>query len=1013
MSSGLPNARRFAAILLGLLTLWLQAGSLRAAASGLWAPFDDPWFDRVGVAEGLPHSVTTAIAQDRRGLIWIGTMGGLVRYDGYRMQVFEVAGRQRPGLTDAYVRSLLALPDGGMLIGTNAGGVVRFDPSDNSFHAYPVGRGGTSDRKIYRLADDDAGGVWIATDNGLDHLDLRSGSIQPVPTGTAVAPRSFSVLQDRQGNLWLGNNNGLFVRRAGTATFDHAESPDAASAIVLHNQIWAIAEDREGRLWAGSGQAGAAYRDADGRWRVVPGFGGYDRGARQPTVRDFLETSVGGMWIATDGNGVMAYTPGAAQARRIDRDPARPSSLPGDSVRALATDHAGNIWAATDLGAAYTDPNARTAFAMLPSPLRQNALADTSVRGVFVDSRGRIWLGEGDGHVDMIDLAAGRIRHLRLGGSLAHRDVQAFAETGDGAIWAGAQGLARIDPLTFAIHNAVVPALNDRPVLSLQRDGDRLLIGTYEGVFRYDIRTRAMTHFSHDPHDPGSLANDTVRNISRVDHRWWYATARGISVASDSARSSGFENLVHRAGDPGSLPQDYAGSTMQGPRGRLWVSTFGGIGVVDQHTPGTPWRFRKIGLAQGLGSEKVNAVLGDDRGNVWASLSNGIAVVDGRTGAVANLGTRDGLRIASYIHIAAAVAPGGNLLFGGLGGLTVIRPYWQAPHAAVGPLAITHAVLNGAALPFGQLPVDGQTFRLQSNQRNLRVDFSLLDYQAPLETAYSYRMDGLDDGWTDIPRGSLPTAIYTNLPQGRYRLQLRAQTHGMHPRTIVTAVGVAVEPRWYETFVARLLAVLLLIACIVLLVHLRTLYLRRQARQLQRQIDEHTRDLQAANLRLDELAGTDGLTGAYNRRRLMEMVSGERELAQGQPLCIALFDLDRFKLVNDTYGHLAGDAVLRGAIGVIRQHCRQGDLLGRYGGEEFVLCLPDSTLAQGMETAERIRAALALHDMDLDERTIRVTVSIGVAELRPGESIEHGLSRADKALYEAKHAGRNRCVAAG
>ena len=103
------------------LVLLLPFGS--AWASDPWAPFDLPWFDRIGVAEGLPHSVSTAVAQDRRGLIWIGTMGGLVRYDGYRMREFGDAAGPSPDLPDAYVRSLLAVPDGGMLVGTNSGGL--------------------------------------------------------------------------------------------------------------------------------------------------------------------------------------------------------------------------------------------------------------------------------------------------------------------------------------------------------------------------------------------------------------------------------------------------------------------------------------------------------------------------------------------------------------------------------------------------------------------------------------------------------------------------------------------------------------------------------------------------------------------------------------------------------------------------------------------------------------------------------------------------------------------------
>jgi diguanylate cyclase (GGDEF)-like protein len=1004
--------RRLSGWLALLVFLLCALPSGATGADDPWEPFDTPWFDRLGIADGLPHSITTAVVQDRQGLVWIGTMGGLVRYDGYRLQVFaDVAGRA-PGLPDAYVRCLLALPDGGLLIGTNAGGLSRFDPAGNRFRNYPVGDGGTVDRKIYALADDGGHGVWIATEHGLDHLDLASDRIEHVATGDGPAPRSFSVLQDRAGNLWLGNNAGLFVRRAGTREFVRPPRPREESvAIVLADQIWALREDREGRLWAGSVQAGAAWRDPDGGWHAVPGFSGYQADhARRATVRDFQELASGTMWIATDGSGVLAYAPGAAAVREIGHDTAMPSSLPGDSVRALMLDRSGNVWAATDLGVAHTHPDARTAFALLPSMREAHALANTNVRGIYVDRRKRIWLGLSAGRIDVIDLAAGQIRHLELDGSQRRRDVQAFAETPDGAIWVGTQGLARVDPDSLAVQDSVLPALDDAPVLHLLADGERLLIATYDGAYRYDLRTRALQHLEHAERDPGSLAGNTVRSIARVGGAIWYLTGRGISIAADAGQDRGFVNLAARPGDPHSLPANPVSSVAVDPAGRVWVGTAGGLGLLD--APAPPYRFRRFGTADGLDSDNVNAVLSDDRGNLWLSLPNGIAMIDGASHAVHTLGIRDGLRIPSYIYAAATRAPGGELLFGGLGGLTVIRPGWQPPPVPDAPLAVSQAVVNGAPLPFGQLPRPGDTLTLAPRKRSLRVDFALLDYQAPSETTYGYRMEGFDEGWIEMPRGSLPSAIYTNLPHGEYTLRLRAQTRGMRPRTVETAFSVRVEPRWYETAAARLVAVLLLFLLVVGLVQLRTLYLRRQARQLQRQIDMHTHELLEANRRLDELASTDELTGACNRRRFLELAEGIRQTAQDGHACMALLDLDRFKRINDTYGHLAGDAVIRGAARSILRQCRAGDLAGRYGGEELVVCLPDCALADGMAIAERIRASLAAGGIAHGGQTLAVTASIGVAAYRKGESLAQWLSRADGALYEAKRAGRNRCVAA-
>ncbi len=998
-------------LLMLLATASSRAGDNPQPQSDPWQPFETPWFDTVSSAEGMPPAIVTALAQDHRGLIWVGTMVGLARYDGYRAQLFDSRGADGERMPDAYVRCLLVLPDDSLLIGTNAGGLIRFDQRGSRFQHYPIGNDGTSGRQIYGLAEDHAGGVWIATDSGLDHLDLRSNRITHVKTGAATARLNFSVLQDRAGNLWLGNDHGLFVRYAGSKAFVLPRHADGVVATVLDNQIWTIREDDAGRLWAGSGQAGAAYLDTDGHWHPVPGFSGYVHGSQQATVRDFLPLANGTMWIATDGNGVLSYTPGEARAIVIRHDAAIASSLPGDTVRDLLQDRTGNIWAATDLGLAHTDVNARTAFSLLPSPLPQNMLSNGSVRAIFVDTRKRIWLGLGAGHIDMIDLQAGRMTHLQLGGNQVHRDVQSFVQTADGAIWVGTQGLARIDPDTLKIQPSMVPALENTPVLTLQRDGDLLLIGTYDGVYRYDIRSRVLTRIRHDPKDPGSLVGNTIRQIARIGDTWWYCTTRGISIAGNPQQQTGFHNIT--AGADSTLPQDYISSVLLDSARQLWVTTFGGVATTRYAPDATTWRFTRIGVGQGLSSDKVSSILGDGLGHVWVSSSKGVSRIDKHTLAVANLGARDGLHLQSNLFAgAAARAPGGELLFGGLNGLTVIRPQRETSPTAAAPLAVTNALVNESPLPFGKLPRDGGSIRLDQNSRNLRLDFALLDYQAPEQTAYSYRLEGLDKNWIRLPIGTLPSANYTNLPHGSYRLQLRAVAQGMHPYTVDSSVEVEVEPRWYQTWLSKFIEVLLLVGAVIQLVHVRTLYLRRQAGRLQLQIDEQTRDLRAANRRLDELAATDGLTGAYNRRRFMELVTQQHAQAREGSICIALFDLDRFKQVNDTYGHLAGDAVIRTTIEVVKQHTRQHDLVGRYGGEEFVLCLPGTTLQQAMETAERIRAALARTAVLHEGKTISVTVSIGVAALQAGESLEQWLSRADSAMYKAKRSGRNCCAAA-
>jgi diguanylate cyclase (GGDEF)-like protein/PAS domain S-box-containing protein len=175
-------------------------------------------------------------------------------------------------------------------------------------------------------------------------------------------------------------------------------------------------------------------------------------------------------------------------------------------------------------------------------------------------------------------------------------------------------------------------------------------------------------------------------------------------------------------------------------------------------------------------------------------------------------------------------------------------------------------------------------------------------------------------------------------------------------------------------------------------------------------------EIESLNRKLHEAAIRDPLTGLFNRRYLEEVVARDvaRARRSGEPLAVTALDLDRFKEVNDTWGHPAGDLVLRALAQTLVSRVRGSDLVCRMGGEEFVVILPGSTLEAAHELAETWRSRFAALEIDTGTgSTIRCTVSIGVALFRVHqERIEETLGRADAALYEAKRLGRNRVVAA-
>ena len=187
-------------------------------------------------------------------------------------------------------------------------------------------------------------------------------------------------------------------------------------------------------------------------------------------------------------------------------------------------------------------------------------------------------------------------------------------------------------------------------------------------------------------------------------------------------------------------------------------------------------------------------------------------------------------------------------------------------------------------------------------------------------------------------------------------------------------------------------------------------------KRLQDELDQKNRELEVANKQLRRLSITDGLTELFNHRHMHELLHDEYERTKrsGEPLAVAMLDLDRFKAVNDTYGHPTGDVILYETAKILKDTAREIDMVGRYGGEEFIAILPGTDEEAAAQFAERVRHQVSEHLFRDEAHEVRMTVSSGVASY-PAEDVEHPdflIKRADEALYAAKEGGRNRVVRA-
>lgn len=990
------------------LSAWFVFPNTAAATAlsgqdSVWRNFDRPRFVTLTTADGLPSDSVSALAQDTLGFLWIGTGDGLSRYDGQRLETLRPGSGN--GLPDGYIRALLPLVDGRLLVGTTRGGLLTLDTSTLQFTRLPLGAPQQLDGKIFALRQARDGGVWVATADGAYHFDPRSDAVTAVPLAgfpSGHSPRIFDVAEDSSGRLWLAGNPGLFMREAGAAAFQPVHAPDGRT----DGLIWSLHLDAGGRLWVGTDTRGALMINPDQSIVEPEGVRGQGGLAKSATIRGFLENEDGSLWISTYGRGVIVCQdascdqPKSLRAVRNDH-----GSLATDMVRSMLRDRIGNIWIGTNRGVSMmraAPPAVFIANAWNP----QFALrAGEGISAIMTASDGRVWLGMQSGEVVVADLAADSVAALARSDFAMETSATTFAQAADGTIWVGGLGVAGFDPKTLRKTNDI-PQLSSARITALAAGPGELVIGTYDGTFRYSGADAPLQRIVVPQDATSGPSLQAINQSVILGRRRWFAAVNGLGVGDIGAQH--IRLLQHHDKDPLSLPGNFVFALAADPsHDRLWVATEGGLAwIADAGKTDTPQFHSVPALAHG----PINNLALDASGNVWAVARDGLLHIDAQSLQVQQLGIVAGALQHGFKSGAAAAGPSNSVLLGSSDGLVVVLPdRFDASMPATGPLRITRVEVDG--VPRFPPAENSRQITLDPQQRNISVDFSLLNFRAPREIEYAYRLLGFESAWHQIAAGTPATATYTNLPSGDFRLELRASIRIQKHSSVSQTFEVNVVPRWYETWRGRAVQALALLLLAAMLVYLVLLWSRYRQRVLDQLISQRTHQLRVANTQLELLATTDALTGLSTRRYFMEQATRLVNLAtsNGDDLAMLLMDLDHFKSINDTHGHLAGDQVLAACGAAIRKTCREGDIIGRYGGEEIIICLPGADAHQACRLAERLRAAIASLEVAWSGTAIRISCTIGVAlHVQQGGGLPALLRDADAALYRAKRAGRNR-----
>jgi diguanylate cyclase (GGDEF)-like protein len=927
-------------------------------------------FRRIVIPDDVPAHLCSALAQDGDGFLWIGTQGGLVRYDGYRFRTWNGA-----TIGGSYVRALLAARDGRIWIGFFSGGLSVLDPASGSITRYrhdDRDAATLSNDHVEGLAEDPSGKIWVASNGGLDRLDPRTRRFEHF-----LGDVARGLLVDRAGGLWVGTRAGL--QRWRGKGFERV-APDLVTRLY---------EDRRGRIWIGTAERGAAVFDpANGSLRRFPPQTEDPKGLSHFWVYGIAEGAEGEVWIATFGGGIDVVDASSLEiVDRLRHDATLESTIPADRIGAILRDRSGVIWAGSwGEGIARHDPSTRAFRALRFSPSIADGLTHPSVVRALEMRDGRIWAGTNGNGIDIFDRDLRRVDAFRP-------DVRDPSALADGAVTCLAQapdGDVLVATLDGTLHRMRSGSRSFErlsaaggPVRTIAFDRGAVWAGSAFGLARIDPVTRRTTVYSHDPKNATSISGMAVEAIAVApDGKLWLGTDNGLNL---------FDPTTGRAVVIAGLPDKWVPDLAYDRKGRLWVGTHGGAAVLRSFNGATA-RFDVVAAKIGRPLPPAEELIEDRDGKMWIGPR---LRVDPERWTAEEFGPADGSAFRSIFIASRAITGDGRLLFGSPDGLLVVDP------AALRRWTFAPRVVASAP----------PSTRLMPGARDFRMEFAALDLTAPDRIVYRYKLEGRDRDWTtaDATQRSL---AYTGLAPGSYLLRVvgtnRAGVWSPHELRI----PITAEPAFFETLPFRLLVAAAAATLIYLAYRLRVRQLRARSAALERVVAERTSELRVAYARIEDASLTDALTGLRNRRYLEQTIEPDLAMAerQGGDLIFLLVDLDHFKSVNDTYGHAAGDAVLVQIAELLRVTFRTSDAIVRWGGEEFVVVARFVDRSEGPELAEKLRLAVESHRFALPDGTqLAKTCSIGVACWPAGAmSWEAVLAAADAALYTAKESGRNR-----
>lgn len=973
--------------LLGLMLLTLHVQPVAAA----------PQFTALAQQNANAPLVSYDVNQDPDGFIWFASeRDGLQRFDGYELVNWPVLTTQEQNKTTANVNQLLFDSQQHLWVSTWGQGVTQFDHSNtilHRFHSEAAPKLRLPSDQVQSLFEDKQQRVWLGTVKGLHYVELGTSDTVRQLAGTEHL-RVWQMTQSDDGALWLATSDGLVQI---SADLKHLKrwplpQPSPQDGRSFNDEIRSLLMIKTG-LWLGSSHGLFFFHFSTGEIAS-------QHSAEMGKINTLLNPAPDQLWVGTSTGFYLMNIDPSLQTKPD-------YFLPSADVRRLFQDATGMVWVATRNRGIFKVNPLPQSFTLYPLP-QSSKVAEQKMERIYNQTLldNRIWLGL-DRDIVSYDLTKKTWQHHKVESGRVRNQIPAITKDYRGRYWAGTEaGLLQAATKDSPFRQVDLPEtlknITSIKALSAEPDGS-LWIGLWEkGVIKWPQQNSAgeLEHY-----DIATLPGDAVVSILNDPHSdsVWFVSR--YSGAYQLQRSTGQITRYH-SGDnsPIPLPTDTLVCMAKVTESQFWFCTDQGLFFMDLVTKET----KLYQVQQGLPDNRIIAINTEQPGQIWISTKRGLAVLNLQDQDFKTFAEKDNINSLLLENRALSRTDDGHFWLGTAEGLYQFTPNKLDNNKLDAPMVISQISANQQ---YWYTPRSSELQPLQfaATTKEISISFSFLEYYFMEGHQYQYRLLGSNPEWHYI--GHQHQLSFTHLPAGHYNFEVRNSLSTTDENTASFHFVIA-APLWQDKRIWLFIGLLVLLS-LWLIWQLRVRHLQQQNVRLNALVKERTLALEQANQALSQQARTDFLTKLPNRLAFSEQfeLMQRQAIRQKIPFTLVLLDIDHFKAINDTYGHDAGDVVLAKVAQSLSQRLRQCDVLARWGGEEFILLLPETSIQGAKVISEELRLCLMQMNTLYGNHQIAITATLGIAQLDDLQlELIRWQSAADSALYQGKKTGRNKVV---